>query len=229
MNTVVTKAGLRATRILLVAGSALTVLSSAPAFAQTAVCGPDVKQDVIKLLASANDEAAKLSLEKELYAKYKYCADGATAPSAFVAAARECGATVSNLGSIFFEEMSCAGYDPQRRQFAAPVKIKQTVGFGGTPLPGSREYVLHCVADAAGVLRPVGRDSVHLSDAIAGQAPTWQFAVITSANDNLQTIYPMNGQTRRARSILSWQLTPTDCNYVPIWGNALNYRIRLDQ
>lgn len=70
--------------------------------------------------------------------------------------------------------------------------------------------------------------SVHLADAVANQAPTW-FAVITSANDNLQAIYPMNGQTRRARSILSWQLTPTDCNYIPIWGNALNYRIRLDQ
>ena len=31
---------------------------------------------------------------------------------------------------------------------------------------------------------------------------------------------PMSGQTRRARSILSWGLTPTDCNYTPIWGNA---------
>jgi hypothetical protein len=79
------------------------------------------------------------------------------------------------------------------------------------------------------VLQPVGRDTVHLANAIPGQAPTWQFAVIVNANQNLQTIYPMNGQTRRARSILSWQLTPTSCNYTPIWGNALNYRIRLDQ
>lgn len=229
MMTFVTRAGLRATRILFVAGSVLAFSPSSPAFAQTAVCGAEVKQDVVKLLASAVDDAAKLALEKEVYAKYQYCGEGATAPSAFVAAARQCGATVSNLGSIFFEEMSCVGYDPQRRQFAAPIKIKQIFGFGGAPLPGSREHVLHCVADAAGVLRPVGRDSVHLADATANQPPTWQFAVITNANDNLQTIYPMNGLTRRARSILSWQLTPTDCNYVPIWGNALNYRIRLDQ
>jgi len=76
---------------------------------------------------------------------------------------------------------------------------------------------------------PVGRDSVHLADAIGNQSPTWQFAVIVNANGNLQTIYPMSGQTRRDRSILSWGLTPTDCNYAPIWGNALNYRIRLDQ
>ena len=89
--------------------------------------------------------------------------------------------------------------------------------------------MLHCVADASGTLVPVGRDSVHLANAIGNDRPTWQFAVIVSANENLHTIYPMDGSTRRVRSILSWQLTPTDCNYTPIWGNALNYRIRLDQ
>ena len=230
MKTFVTNAGFRATRFLLVAGSVLA-FSPSLVFAQTAVCGAEVKEDVVKLLAAvANaDDATKLATEKEVYAKYQYCADGATAPSAFVAAARQCGATVSNLGSIFFEEMSCAGYDPQRRQFAAPIKIKQTFGFGGAPLPGSREHVLHCVADAFGVLQPVGHDSVHLANAIANQPPTWQFAVITNANVNLQTIYPMNGLTRRAKSILSWAFTPTSCAFTPIWGNALNYRIRLDQ
>jgi hypothetical protein len=150
------------------------------------------------------------------------------APASFHAAARQCGATVSNLGSIFFEEMSCSGYDPQRRQFGSPIKIKQPFGFGGAPLPGSREHLLHCVADPAGVLRPVGRDSVHLADSPNGQ-PTWQFAVIAAATQNLALVQPMNGATRRAKSILSWELRPTDCNYTPIWGNALNYRIRLDQ
>ena len=62
-----------------------------------------------------------------------------------------------------------------------------------------------------------------------GNGRVLQFAVIANANLNLQTIYPMNGQTRRARSILSWAFTPNNCNYTPIWGNALNYRIRLDQ
>ena len=84
------------------------------------------------------------------------------------------------------------------------------------------------MADAGNILRPVGRDSVHVADAI-NQVPTWQFAVIANASENLPTVYPMSGQPRRARSILSWGLTPTDCNYTPIWGNALNYRIRLDQ
>ena len=222
------------TNLLLAMASVLIVSAPYAAQAQTGTyCGPEVKEEVVKTLAAVEglSEDVQEATEKELYAKFQYCALDAQAfaPSNFLVAARECGAAVSNLGSLFFEEMSCAGYDPQRRQFAAPVKIKQTFGFGGAPLPGSREHVLHCVADVFGVLQPVGHDSVHLADAIANQLPTWQFAVITNANVNLQTIYPMNGTTRRARSILSWNFTPTNCNFTPIWGNALNYRIRLDQ
>jgi hypothetical protein len=223
----------RAARTLLALGTALLVSLPSAALAQgKTYCGPEVKEEIVKALASVEGapEADKLAMEKELYGKFQYCAlDAQQVPSTFFAAARECGADVSNLGSLFYEEMPCVGYDPQRRQFAAPVRIKQVFGFGGAPLPGSREHVLHCVADASGTLLPVGRDTVHLANAIGNQSPTWQFAVIVNANENLHTIYPMDGQTRRARSILSWQLTPTDCNYTPIWGNALNYRIRLDQ
>jgi hypothetical protein len=39
----------------------------------------------------------------------------------------------------------------------------------------------------------------------------------------------MNNTTRTARSILSWAIPPTGCNFTPIWGVALTYRIRLDQ
>jgi hypothetical protein len=216
----------------LVLGAALAVSSPSKALAQTqTACGPEIKEAVAAALANADgDDDAKLKVEAALYDRYKYCIqDSALVPSTFFAAARECGAAVSNLGSLFYEEMSCAGYDPQRRQFVAPVKIKQVGGFGPAPLPGSREYVLHCVADPAGVFQPVGFDSVHLADAVAGQTPTWQFGVVVNANSNLQLIQPMNGQARNARSILSWNLRPIDCNYTPIWGNALNYRIRLDQ
>jgi hypothetical protein len=223
----------RAVRLLLTVGSALLVSLPTASLAQSqTVCGPEVKDEIAKALGSVEGapEAEKQALEKELYGKYQFCAqDAQLAPSSFYVAARQCGAGVSNLGSLFYEEMSCSGYDPQRRQFASPIKIKQPFGFGPAPLPGSRQYVLHCVADAGGTLLPVGRDSVHLANAIGNQSPTWQFAVIVNATENLHTVYPMDGQTRRARSILSWALKPTDCNYTPIWGNALNYRIRLDQ
>jgi hypothetical protein len=220
---------------LLALGSAFALASPLPALAQTKTyCGPEVKDEVVNALAAVATaaEADKLAVEAQLYEKFKGCTQDAQLilpTSSLHVAARQCGAAVSNLGSIFYEEMSCCGYDPQRRQFACPVKIKQVFGFGPAPLPGSREHVLHCVADANGVLVPVGHDSVHLANAFPGQAPTWQFAVIAAANQNLHTVQPMNGQTRRARSILSWALQPTGCDYQPIWGNALNYRIRLDQ
>lgn len=225
----------RAAITLLTLGSAFALSSPVGALAQTTTyCGPDVKEEVVRALATVENasDADKLAMEADLYEKYQGCAKDSTlipATSSFYVAAKQCGATVSQLGSLFFEEMSCCGYDPQRRQFACPVKIKQTFGFGGAPLPGSREHVLHCVANANGVLVPVGHDSVHLADALAGQVPTWQFAVIAAANENLATVYPMNGQTRRARSILSWAFPPTNCNFQPIWGNALNYHIRLNQ
>jgi hypothetical protein len=220
----------RAARILVAAGAVVLVSLPTAALAQSqTVCGPEVKEEIVKALAGLDGDKLA-SVEKELYAKFQFCTlDAQQVPSNFFIAARECGAGVSNLGSLFYEEMSCSGYDPQRRQFASPIKIKQTFGFGGAPLPGSREHVLHCVADAGGTLVPVGRDTVHLANAIGDDRPTWQFAVIVNASENLHTIYPMDGSTRRVRSILSWQLTPTDCNYTPIWGNALNYRIRLDQ
>jgi hypothetical protein len=219
----------RAAQIALALGTVAAVSLPTSAMAQAPICGVEIKQQVADALAKATDDATKFALEKELYAKYQFCiGDSQSVPPAFFAAARECGAAVSNLGSLFYEEMSCSGYDPQRRQFASPIKIKQPFGFGGAPLPGSREYVLHCVADAAGVLQPVGRDSVHLADSPNG-IPTWQFATIVSATENLYVVYPMDGSTRRAKSILSWNFRPTDCNYTPIWGNALNYRIRLDQ
>jgi hypothetical protein len=237
MKTFATTAGrlscldVRITRVLMAVGALVALSLPTSAFAQTAeVCGPEVKEDVAKALSAVAgaDEKTVLALEAALYKKYLFCVvPGQPVPQTLAIAARECGATISNLGSIFYEQISCAGYDPQRRQFAVPIKIKQNFGFGGSPLPGSREYVLNCVANANGVLQPVGIDSVHLSNSVA--APTWQFAVIAAANRNLQLVQPMNGATRLARSILSWNFPPTGCNFQPIWGNAVNYRIRLDQ
>ena len=225
----------RAAGLMLAVAAALVVSLPGTAFAQVQpVCGPEIKDEVAKALAAVEGASAaqQAAVQAQLYEKYQYCVQDvqAFATPAFYNAARQCGASVSNLGNLYFEEISCCGYDPQRRQFACPLKIKQRTGFGAAPLPGSREYVLHCVADANGVLQPVGQDSVHLSNEQYGAPPSWQFAVIANANTNLQLVQPMNGATRQARSILSWGISPNNnCAFNPIWGNALNYRIRLDQ
>jgi hypothetical protein len=231
MNNVVQGFGVQRKAAVLLLMSMLALPLTAAA---QSVCGEAEKQAAAKELSAIKDGTPeeKLAAEASVYEKFKFCIQDAQALPAtdpFFVAARQCGARVSLLGSTFFEEMSCCGYDPQRRTFGCPVKIKQRFGFGPAPLPGSREFVLNCVADNNGVLQPVGVDSVHLADELFGQPPTWQFAVIANANQNLHTVQPMNGITRRARSILSWAFQPTGCNFQPIWGNALDYRIRLDQ
>jgi len=206
-------------------------------------CGEQVKLNVLAQLSeiaqmpetSKGEKDGKIAQEDALYKQtLANCAEDALpAPTkAFTVAVGHCATRVPFRGSLFYEEMSCCGYDPQRRAFACPIQIKQNFGFGGSPLPGSREYVVHCVADNAGILRPVGTDSVHLSNSTAN--PRWQFAVVANAIRNLHLVQPMNGLTRRARSILSWGFDPINasgnvCNFVPVWGNALDYRIRLDQ
>jgi len=219
-------------RVMLMAAIALAAPLAAHAQSSTA-CGASVKLDVVNQLQAAakGGEAELLKVQAALYEKYKYCAtydaSQISPTDPFFTAAKQCGARVAYVGSLYYEEMPCCGYDPQRRTFACPVKVKQNFGFGASPLPGSREYVLNCVADAAGVLQPVGDDSVHLSDSTL--APSWQFAVVAHAVDNLTLVQPMNGQARKARSILSWNLRPTSCNYQPIWGDVIDYVIRLDQ
>ncbi|MBB5018005.1 hypothetical protein HNQ59_001290 [Chitinivorax tropicus] len=191
-------------------------------------CPANVKEEVVKIMinngAEKMPDEKRLSLEADLYKKFAPCSKPDT--KLLLPEGASCGKT-SYRGSLWYEEMSCCGYDPQRRMFACPVSVKQSYGFGGSPLPGSREYVLNCVWSGGGFL-PVAMDSVHLANA-SGQNPPWQFAVIAAANTNINLVQPMSGASRSARSILSWQLQPTDCNYKPIWGNVVDYMIRLDQ
>ena len=64
-----------AAKALLAAGA--VVIASLPSMAQAQtvpLCGPEVKDEVATLLASATTAAAQSALEKELYAKYVFCA-----------------------------------------------------------------------------------------------------------------------------------------------------------
>ncbi len=168
-------------------------------------------------------------MEEEIYRNtLQFGCETGVANAAFYAGVRQCGASVNFIGNLGWEEMSCCGYDPQRRTFACPVKINRNTGFGAAPLPGSREFVMNCVFDTQqNAWREVGTDSVHLAN--SPFQPPWQFAVVANAHRNLDLVQPMDGTTQRARSILSWNLRPTGCDYKPVFGNVIDYRIRLDQ
>jgi hypothetical protein len=230
---------------LIVAVLAVTALPRAAQAQTTTSCTPDIKLQFLEEMNKIEEQygadqdnkdglpvapTGKLEAEKAVYAKYQFC--GLNPPPqgpAFFNAVRQCAAAPvpAQTGSTFYEEMSCCGYDPQKREFACPVRIKQNFGFGASPFPGSREYVLSCVTNAAGVFVPVALDKVHLSNS-ANAAP-WMFAVTADVVANFNTVLPLNQATTRARSILSWNAVPRDCNYRPIWGNTVEYRIRRDQ
>lgn len=191
------------------------------------VCNDEVKHEIAKILADSPTQKKPLSEEafafqKEIYAKYAFCAEDAYHQPRVDR--REFCSPLSAVGNLGYERMPCCGYDPQKRTFACPIRIERSTGFGA-PFSGSREYVLTCVDLGAG-LEPVALDTVHLSNAVSG-APPWQFAVLAKASPRLSNL-PLNGKTLRARSILSWNLAPTDCNYKAYWGHALDYQIRLD-
>src|SRR5687768_11732360 len=82
----------RGTRMLMMAGIAGLVLLPETASAQpTTACGPEVKEAVLRRLASVEGAAdwQKTAVYAELYAQYKYCtADAQSVSSVFHAAAQ---------------------------------------------------------------------------------------------------------------------------------------------
>jgi len=206
----------------------VSLFASSQTFAQAKpTCGPDVRGSIVQVLegagATAEPEAeASLKLQSQLYAQYKHCAvDPLPAP----VEGPVCG-TSAYRGSTYYERMRCCGYDPQHQFFACPVEILQSTGFGNAPMPGTFEHVLTCI-DRGNGWEVAARDNVHLADAVNG-GPNWNFQVFARARATLAKL-PLQGQTLPARSILSWQLVPTGCNYQPIWGEVLDYQIRLDR
>jgi len=219
-------------QFLFIASIAISGFSQAQTPTPLPACDPQIKETIARRLnaITAFSYQEQLRIQQQIYDTYFYCAaDGASVPTTdpIYTAASQCGAKISFLGSTYFEELSCCGYDPQRRQFACPIRIKQAFGFGGSPLPGSREHVLHCIRNVVNQWVPVSFDSVHLSN--SAFAPSWQFGTVSDVNTFLHLVQPMNGVVRQARTILSWGLLPTGCQYQPIWGNSIDYQIRLDQ
>ena len=142
----------------------------------------------------------------------------------------------------FFEQITACGFYPQETRLECIIDVKQNFGYGG-PIgsPGTIENVLFCVDyDNNGNYdqsESVGEGSVAIHDESAGGKPIWQYAVyrdfdprggLRTTNDGASTTTKTNGPTLQARAILSWFVEPTGCNYVPFWGNVVNFRIRFD-
>jgi hypothetical protein len=136
--------------------------------------------------------------------------------------------TTIPVGSVFYEEIDACAYHPQRREFTCSIEVKQRFGFAGTPGvgPGSWEWTLACVDFGAGLV-PINLSAVHVHDEPFGVGPSWYYSTTVQANPQLHTAL-VNGQSLKARLILAWTQQPNVCNFVPIWGNWADFKIKLD-
>jgi hypothetical protein len=192
--------------------------------AQAATCPPD--RNNIQSSAMAGETADKISAD--LAGCLPSPIAGAVPPGPPFAQ------VISNPGgsSTFWEAIESCGYHPQRKEAACPIQIRQMNGYAGGigAGPGSTEFVLFCVDFGLGAgLEPIHVNGFHLHDSIA--PPAWDFAAVIQSNAKLLAQLSQ-GQSLRARAILSWMINPgvgaVPCNFVPVWGNRSDFRIRLD-
>jgi hypothetical protein len=131
----------------------------------------------------------------------------------------------SQSGNTTYEEMTCAGYNPETRELAAVIEIKLNEGYsGGLCTAGSTEYVSF-FASIGGSWQALGTASVNVHD-LAAVSPgnPITYAVFRISNLTEMPCETLTGVPLRA--ILSWQVQPTGPNFVPVWGNTINTEVQ---
>ena len=144
-------------------------------------------------------------------------------------AGEELGAILAGIaetsGDTFFEQLTCAGYNPQTRELEGVIQVKQSAGYsGGLCTAGSTEYVTF-FAFFGGVWNALGTAQVRVHDLNAAtQAHPISYAVFRISNLTSMLCEQLEGVPLRA--ILSWQTPATGPNFVPVWGNVVNTHVQ---
>jgi hypothetical protein len=128
-------------------------------------------------------------------------------------------------GDTTFEQLTCAGYDPQTRTLEGVIQVKQSNGFSGSLCSfGSTEYVSF-FAFVGGSWQALGTAQVQVYDlAAASPANPISYAVFRISNVTEMLCNDLSGVPLRA--ILSWQTEPTGPDFIPTWGNVVNTHIQ---
>jgi hypothetical protein len=128
-------------------------------------------------------------------------------------------------GDTSFEQLTCAGYNPQTRTLEGVIQVKQNSGFsGGLCTSGSTEYVSF-FAFVSGAWQSLGTARVQVYDlAAASPANPINYAVFRISNVTEMLCNDLTGVPLRA--ILSWQTEPTGPDFIPTWGNVVNTHIQ---
>jgi|1186.fasta_scaffold14726_3 hypothetical protein len=124
-----------------------------------------------------------------------------------------------------FEFLDSCGYHPQFVEaLQCSIEVRQPVGF----FNGTMENVLFCLW-LNNAWHPVNERFVRVWNEVNGANPNWYFGVNLPADLTLHFL-GNNQKTYQARAIMSWfwPVPANDCNFQPIWGNWLDFQIRLD-
>jgi hypothetical protein len=131
---------------------------------------------------------------------------------------------ISN-GDTSFEQLTCAGYNPQTRTLEAVIEIKASAGYnGGLCTPGSYEYVSF-YAFFSGAWQALGTAQVNVHDLQSVQTggpvnyAVLRVSDVTSELCSTLTAVPL-------RAILSWQTVPAGPDFIPFWGNVFDTHIQ---
>jgi len=144
-------------------------------------------------------------------------------------AGEELGAILAGIaetsGDTTFEELTCAGYNPQTRELDGVIQVKLSSGYsGGLCTAGSTEYV-GFFAFFGGVWNALGTAQVQVHDLNAATpAHPISYAVFRISNLTSFPCEQLEGVPLRA--ILSWQTPPTGPDFVPVWGNVFNTHVQ---
>jgi hypothetical protein len=134
------------------------------------------------------------------------------------------GAIQAPAGDTSYEQLMCAGYNPETRELEAVVEIKRNAGYsGGLCTAGSTEYVSF-FAFFGGSWQSLGTATVNVHDLAAVSKGPVMYAVYRISNLTQMPCGSLTGVPLRA--ILSWQAQPTGPNYIPVWGNVINTHVQ---
>jgi hypothetical protein len=128
-------------------------------------------------------------------------------------------------GDTTFEQLTCAGYNPQTRTLEAVVQINANSGYsGGLCTVGSYEYV-GFYAFFGGAWQSLGLAQVNVHDlqSVTSGNPI-SYAVFRVSNVVSELCEGLKAIPLRA--ILSWQEPPTGPDFIPVWGNVVDTQIQ---
>src|ERR1051326_5393118 len=133
-------------------------------------------------------------------------------------------------GNVFWEEITCVGYNPQTTTLEAVVAIKRTTGYsGGLCSAGSKEFVRFFVDYGAG-FEDLGYTSFDAHDIpdIGGGVHPIEYVVRMPLLDSGHRRCCGTAVIPTVRAVLSWNTPPsTDPNVLNGFGNRLDARIQL--